>query len=98
MVLTYPGFDMSGLQRFKSRCDPTRQKPRRRMGRARDPCQHPFPGLHRNPNGGGAIRTVSGEKRRMAETEHAREVEQARGLPRGSGLLDVSGERYDDSL
>lgn len=65
------------------------------MGRIRDPSQHPFPRVHRNPNGGGAIQPVPGAKEGVAKAEHAWETEQARGLPRCSCLLDVSSERND---
>ena len=84
------GSDMSGIQRFESRCFAIGQKLGLGVGRIRHPRQYHIPRIYRNSHGGGVVQEVPGKERRVAKAKHAWKAEQAGGFQRGGGLLDVA--------
>lgn len=58
------------------------------MGPAQHPRQHHFAWIHRDGDGGGAVREVPGAKDGVANAEHVGTVVEATGVQGCSGVFD----------
>ncbi len=81
------GPDMPSVQCLESRSRPTSTKSGFRVGPIWYSSQHNIAGLYCDSDGGGAFQAISRAEKGLADTEHAREVERAKGVSRSCGVF-----------